>query len=120
MSEITLEIDGKEVKSQTINVLGTERSRLIPFTWQASSGDHKLEIEVDPEDAIVEIDERNNKQDASLTVGGEGFADILSTREVCSVLPIIFVVVILAIILLVIKKRGSFLGLKPGGGAGEF
>jgi uncharacterized membrane protein len=113
---VTFFVDGKEVKSQTINKLENGRSRLIPFTWQAASGDHKLTIKVDPEDGIVEKSEDNNEKSTTVNVQSEGFLDTISSREVCSIIPIIIVVIILAIVLVIVKKKGSFFGLKPGGG----
>jgi subtilase family serine protease len=114
---VTFYVDGKEIRSQTINVLEMGSTRLVPFTWQGASGEHKLTIRVDPEDAIVEKNENNNENSTKVnSQDSGGFAEIFSNREFCSVLPIIIVVVILAIIIIIIKKRGSFLGLKPGGG----
>jgi hypothetical protein len=113
---VTFFVDGKEVKSQTIHVLENGRSRLIPFTWQAVGGEHKLKIMVDPEDGIVEKDETNNEQSKTVNVESGGFVELLSNREVCSILPVIIVIALIAIVLVIIKKRGSFLGLKPGGG----
>jgi hypothetical protein len=114
---VTFYVEGKEVKSQTINKLENGRSRLIPFTWQAKTGDDiKLEIKVDPENGIVEKREDNNNKDTKLTVQSASPFESLSSREVCSVIPIIIVIIILAIVLIIIKKRGSFFGLKPGGG----
>jgi uncharacterized membrane protein/outer membrane protein assembly factor BamB len=116
---VTFFVDGKEVKSQTINKLENGRSRLIPFTWQGASGEHKLVIKVDPEDGIVEKSEDNNEKSTTVNVESAGFLDAISSREVCSIIPIIIVVIILAIVLVIIKKKGSFFGFKPGGG-GEF
>jgi hypothetical protein len=113
---VTFYVDGKEIRSQTINILEKGQSRLVPFTWEAASGDHDLKIVVDPEDAIVEDNEDNNEGTADVGIQTGGIIEILSNREFCSVLPIIIVIIILAIIIIIIKKRGSFLGLKPGGG----
>ena len=79
-------------------------------------GEHKLKIKVDPEDGIVEKDETNNEQSKTVNVESGGFVELLSNREVCSILPVIIVIALIAIVLVIIKKRGSFLGLKPGGG----
>jgi hypothetical protein len=113
---VTFYVDGKEVRSQTINILDKGQSRLVPFTWETVSGDHDLKISVDPENAIVEKNEKNNEATAKVGIESGGFLEILSNREFCSVLPIIILVVILAIIIIIIKKRGDFFGLKPGGG----
>jgi uncharacterized membrane protein len=116
---VTFYVDGEEVKSRDVRLLGKDVSKPISFNWQASSGDHKLEIVVDPENVIVEKKEDNNEKSTSVSVESEGFLEILSNREACSVIAIIIVVVILAVILIIIKKRGSFFGLKPGGGGEE-
>jgi hypothetical protein len=113
---VTFFVDGKEVKSQNINKLENGRSRLIPFTWQGGSGDHKLVIKVDPENDIVEKSEDNNEKSTTVNVESAGFLDTISSREACSIIPIIIVVVILAIVLVIIRKKGSFFGFKPGGG----
>jgi hypothetical protein len=116
---VTFYVDGSEIRSQTINVLEKGSTRLVPFTWQGESGKHKLTIKVDPEDAIVEKNEKNNENSTTVNSQADGgLAEIFSNREFCSVLPIIIVVIILAIIIIIIKKRGSFFGLKPGGEGG--
>jgi uncharacterized membrane protein len=118
---VTFYVDGKEVKTQTINLLQKGSSRLIPFTWQATSGDHKLTIKVDPEDAIVERYEDNNEKSKDVNVeSGDIFGEFFSNRTVCSILPLIIFAIIFAVIIVIIKKRGSFLGLKPGGGSEEY
>jgi hypothetical protein len=115
---VTFYVDGKEVKTQTINVLPKDSTRLIPFTWQSSEGGHDLKIKVDPEDAIVEKYEDNNEKSKNVNVEAGSFITMLQNRAVCSILPLIIVAIILAVIVIIIKKRGSFLGLKPGGGEG--
>jgi uncharacterized membrane protein/outer membrane protein assembly factor BamB len=109
---ITFYVDGKEVKSQTINHLDKGRSRLIPFTWLASAGDHDLKVEIDPDNEIVELRENNNEKTAEVKVDEQSMLDIVSTREVCSVIAIIIVLIILAIVLTIMKKKGSFFGLR--------
>ena len=94
-----------------------DSTRLIPFTWQSVGGEHDLTIKVDPEDAIVEKYEDNNEKTKRVDVDTEWY-DVVSTRQMCSLLPLIIIAIILAIIVIIIKKRGSFLGLKPGGGGG--
>ena len=113
---VTFYVDGKEVKTQTINLLLDGNSRLIPFTWQAMGGEHKLTIKVDPENAIVEKFENNNEKSKDVEVKAGGLGDYLSSREGCSIFLIILVVVFLMIILILIRKRGSIFGWKPGGG----
>jgi uncharacterized membrane protein len=116
---VTFYVDGKEVKTQTINLLPDGSSRLIPFTWQAMGGNHDLKIKVDPENAIVEEDESNNEKSEKVNVESGGFGEIFNNRSVCSVIPIIIVAIILAIIVIIIRKRGSLFGWKPGGGGEE-
>ncbi|MCK5561194.1 MAG: hypothetical protein KAJ51_11390, partial [Thermoplasmata archaeon] len=116
---VTFYVDGKEVKTQTINLLPKGSERLIPFTWQAAGGKHTLTIKVDPENAIVEKFENNNEKSKDVDVDSDVFGDLISSREGCSISLVIIIAVILAIIVIVIKKRGSFLGLKPGGGGEE-
>jgi subtilase family serine protease len=116
---VTFYVDDKEVKTQTINILPKDSSRLIPFTWQAIGGKHELTIKVDPEDAIVEKYENNNEKSKDVNVQTGGIAELLTNRSVCSVIPIIIVVIILLLIIMIIKKRGSIFGWKPGSGGGE-
>jgi uncharacterized membrane protein/outer membrane protein assembly factor BamB len=113
---VTFYVDGKEVKTQTITLLPKGSSRLIPFTWEAMSDEHTLTIKVDPENAIVEKYENNNEKSTKVDVGKDLLGDLTSNRVVCSVIPIIIVAIILAIIVILIKKRGSIFGWKPGGG----
>jgi hypothetical protein len=116
---VTFYVDGKEVKSQNINILSEGSSRLIPFTWQAIGGEHDLKIKVDPEDAIVEKLEDNNEKSKTVNIESEGFAEIFSSREGCSITLVIIIITILLAIVIILKKRGSFLGWKPGGGGEE-
>jgi len=116
---VTFYVDGKEVKTQTINLLTEGSSRLIPFTWQAAGGQHELKIKVDPENAIVEKNENNNEKSKDVNVETDALAELLSNRSVCSIIPIIIVAIILLIIIIIIKKRGSLFGWKPGGGGEE-
>jgi hypothetical protein len=64
----------------------------------------------------VEKSEDNNEKSTTVNVESAGFLDTISSREACSIIPIIIVVVILAIVLVIIRKKGSFFGFKPGGG----
>jgi uncharacterized membrane protein len=113
---VTFYVDGKEVKTQTINLLPKGSARLIPFTWEAMGDKHTLTIKVDPENAIVEKFENNNEKSKDVDVDTDLFADVINNRVVCSVVPIIIVAIIMAIIVILIKKRGSIFGWKPGGG----
>ena len=116
---VTFYVDGKEVKSQTINLLSEGNSRLIPFTWQSIGGEHELKIKVDPEDAIVEKLETNNEKTKKVDVETGGFSELFESREVCSIILIIIVLIILLTIMIMLKKRGNILGWKPGGGSKE-
>jgi hypothetical protein len=110
---ITFYVDGKEVKSQIINHLDKGRSRLIPFTWLATAGSHELKVKIDPENEIVEIREDNNVKTAGVDVQEpDVLGALISSREVCSIIAIIIVLVILSIVLVIIKKKGSFFGLR--------
>ena len=104
---VTFYVNGEEIKSQTINVLKNGDARLIPFTWQATSGQQKLKIKVDPEDAIVELDETNNKKEKTVQVGETGAfgGNPTQGRQFWAILPIIIVIIILAIIIVILKKR---------------
>jgi subtilase family serine protease len=112
---VTFYVDDKEVKSQTINLLPEGSSRLIPFTWQTMGGAHELSIKVDPEDAIAEQSEENNEKTKNVNVDAGGIAKFLTSREVCALLPIIIIVIILASIAIILKRRGSIFGWKPRG-----
>jgi outer membrane protein assembly factor BamB/uncharacterized membrane protein len=117
---VTFYVEGKEVKTQTINLLAPGSSRLVPFTWQAVTGeDITLKIKIDPEDAIVEKYENNNEKTKDVDVESGGIGELLVNRTVCSIIPLIIIIVILAIIFIIIKKKGSFMGWKPGGGGEE-
>ncbi|WP_455392150.1 CARDB domain-containing protein [[Eubacterium] cellulosolvens] len=113
---VTFYVDGKEVKTQTINLLPKDSTRLIPFTWEAMGDKHTLTIKVDPENAIVEKFENNNEKSKDVNVGEDLFGNIASNRVVCSLVPVIIVAIILAIIVILIKKRKQIFGWKPGGG----
>ncbi len=110
---ITFYVDGKEVKSKTISKLEISRLRLITFTWQAVAGDHELKISVDPEDDIVEIREDNNAKTSNVNVQEADIFGVLLNREICSVIAVIFAIIIFSTIILIIRKKGNIFGLKP-------
>jgi subtilase family serine protease len=111
---VTFYVDGKEVKTQTITKLPKGSSRLVPFTWQSMSGEHKLTIKVDPDNVIVESDENNNEKTKKVDVKSSGFSDIFNSQVVCSILPLIIVAVLIAVAVIWLKKKGNILGWKPG------
>ncbi len=115
---VTFYMDEKEVKTQMINLLPKGNIRLIPFTWQALEGEHKLTIKVDPEDAIVEKYENNNEKTEKVEVKTDVIGKLLDNRAVCSIIPVIIAIVILLVIMN-LKKRGKIFGSKPKKVEGE-
>jgi hypothetical protein len=115
---VTFYVDGKEVKTQMINLLPKGNTRLIPFTWQALEGEHKLTIKVDPEDAIVEKYENNNEKTEKVDVKTDVIGRLLENRAVCSIVPVIIAIVILLVIIN-LRKRGKIFGSKPKEGEVE-
>lgn len=65
---ISLYVDGDEIKSQTINQLEHNQSRLIPFTWQATSGEHQVVVKADHDNIIIESLENNNELSEIISV----------------------------------------------------
>jgi hypothetical protein len=116
---VTFYVNGKEVKTQTITRLPKGATRLVPFTWQAMGGEHRLAIKVDPEDAIVESAEDNNERTKKVNVETSGFGEIVNTQMVCSLTPLILVAILIAIAVVWLKKKGNILGWKPGRGGEE-
>lgn len=102
---VTLYIDNTELESQTIKILEKGQSRLIPFSWEASSGDHELIIKVDPENTIVEKYETNNNGKSQIEVRSENFLGFLGNYELRLISLILFGVICLIIILVKLKSK---------------
>jgi uncharacterized membrane protein len=111
---IILYIDDKEIKSIQMTTIskGTD-NLLITFNWQATGGQHKIKIEVDPENKVVEKNDQfrginNNVATNNIDVASDGLFDAGVSRAICSLLPILIAVITMAILIVLWKKRGMF------------
>jgi hypothetical protein len=111
---IVLYIDDQEIKSLQISTIteGTE-NLLITFNWQATGGSHKVQIEVDPENTVVEKNDQfrgvnNNIGTKKIDVSSGGFFSQDFARTVCGILLILITIIIISIMLILWKKRGMF------------
>ena len=87
-------------------ILGTERLSRMPansnktatFTWVPQKGSHNIQFRVDPDNTLVETDEKNNNVKETVTVYSSN--DILPGFE-----PLILVVALAAVALLFGRRR---------------
>lgn len=69
--EATVKMDGTRLQTFRIRLTGTQK-RTIELNWEATEGDHLLEIQVDePRDVIEERNERNNTAQVTFSVGAD-------------------------------------------------
>jgi uncharacterized membrane protein len=117
---VSLKVDGHDVKSVLLNKITEGGEILVTFTWQATSGDHELLVEIDPDNRIIEKNDQfrglnNNVESRSVEVGSGGplgASDLI--RSVCSVFMVIFIIIFIVIIMLYAKRRGWVrLNFKP-------
>gem|GEM_PF-5430423 len=67
--DTTVRMDGTRLQTFRIRFTGTQK-RTIELTWEATEGQHLLQIEVDePRDAVEERNERNNTAQLTFSVG---------------------------------------------------
>ncbi|MCK5562346.1 MAG: hypothetical protein KAJ51_17230 [Thermoplasmata archaeon] len=111
---IILYIDDKEIKIiQVITITKGTDDLLITFNWQAVGGSHEIKIEIDPENVITEKNDQshgvnNNVATKDVDIGSEDIFSKGLARTVCSLLPIIIAAIIIAILIILWKKRGMF------------
>ncbi len=111
---IILYIDDKEIKIvQVITISKGTDDLFITFNWQAVGGSHEIKIEIDPENTVAEKHDQftgtnNNVATKNIDIGSEDLFDKGLARTVCSILPIIIAAIIVAILIILWKKRGMF------------
>ena len=64
--KVALFIDGELVEQQLVKSITPGSTLPVFFTWLTTRGDHKLRVEVDPDNTIMETDETNNKKASSI------------------------------------------------------
>ncbi len=57
---VVFKVDGVEVDSTWIQVIGVGQEKLTYFTWVATEGEHYFTIEIDPHNEIIEKHDQNN------------------------------------------------------------
>jgi len=89
---ILLKVDGEEVETKALNIVPLTQSKFVAFNWMAKSGEHDVEVVIDPDDTVVETNENDNVETASIKVGSDETVvkEIFSQSSVCaSVLAIL-------------------------------
>jgi subtilase family serine protease len=74
--DVQLLIDGVEKKTSTLRSVknDTDDVKTVIFSWVAEAGDHLLEVEIDPENSLIETNdqftgENNNLISKEITIG---------------------------------------------------
>ena len=57
---VSLKVDGSVVRTLTAS-FEANSEQTLSFTWQAIKGKHTIEVEIDPENAVDELNETNNR-----------------------------------------------------------
>lgn len=73
---IRLKIDGEEIDEIVVEIIGAKEKKMVSFAWTATGGEHKIVIEIDPFDDIVEVNDHyrginNNILTKNVEVEGE-------------------------------------------------
>jgi hypothetical protein len=99
--EIALYVDGQFLDSRTVMRLvnsseGNYKDILISFAWKPIAGKHKIEVKIDPDNSIVESNEKNNVVSEEVSISSASLAsEFFGNKATC---PIIFVILAAAII----------------------
>ena len=111
---VVLYVDGKEIKIIPVVTISKGTDDLfITFNWQAVGGEHDIKIEIDPENTVAEKNDQfrgvnNNVASKTIDIGSTDLLGKNIARTVCSILPIIIAAIIIAILIILWKKRGMF------------
>lgn len=65
---VSFMVDGEEIANGTIDQLPFNTSAQISFNWTAETGEHLIEILIDPQNATSELEESNNHASVSVDV----------------------------------------------------
>jgi len=57
---VVFKVDGVEVDSTWVQIIGVGQEKLTHFTWIATEGEHQFTIEIDPYNDIIEMHDQNN------------------------------------------------------------
>ncbi|MDP7263943.1 MAG: CARDB domain-containing protein, partial [Candidatus Thermoplasmatota archaeon] len=57
---VVFKVDGVEVDSTWVQLIGVGQAKLTYFTWVATEGEHDFTIEIDPYNDIIEKHDQNN------------------------------------------------------------
>jgi uncharacterized membrane protein len=55
---VALKIDGKEIKRAVVKRVLVDKDQLVTFSWKVEGGKHKVTIEIDPDNTIVETNDQ--------------------------------------------------------------
>lgn len=66
--KVLLMLDGEELANSTIPGIVVNESASISFNWTADTGEHEIQVMVDPQNSTSELDENNNNASISVDV----------------------------------------------------
>ena len=96
---VALKVDGKEVKRAVVKRVLVDKEQLVTFSWKVEGGKHKIGIEIDPDNTIIETNDQsiginNNEKERDVTTGwlGGDFGTAVSTV----LLPIFLLLIVIA------------------------
>jgi len=69
--DVSLLVDGEEVDRTTIDGVTTDERTQAELAWQATAGNHDVEIQVDPDGNVTETDDTNNAWAITIPVGAD-------------------------------------------------
>ena len=109
---VSLQIDGKEVKRTVVKRVLTDKDQLITFSWKATSGNHEVKVEIDPEDTIIETNDQNRninnnvkKRDVSVGYTASGVGEMLANPVVLSLFILLLVIAAVGIATMIYLKK---------------
>ncbi|MFW3145722.1 MAG: NEW3 domain-containing protein [Thermoplasmatota archaeon] len=103
--EVTLYDGNKAIRTDPDNIGAGDNTTFV-FEWEATAGDHKLEVRINEGDAIIETSTSNNEAKAKkLSVSRFNFSSILGSIWFIGALALVALLAIIAAVLLSMNKN---------------
>jgi uncharacterized protein HemX len=80
---------------------------LISFTWKPVAGSHKIAVVIDPDNSIVESNEKNNEAVDTISIESQNIvSSFLAQKGTCPIILVIIAAMIMGLVgYYVLRKR---------------
>jgi hypothetical protein len=110
--EIALYVDDQFLDSRSIRRLVNSsapefKDILISFTWKPIAGSHKIAVVIDPDNSIVESNEKNNEAVDTISIKSQNIlSSFINQKETCPIILVIIAAMIMGLVgYYVLRKR---------------